>query len=1394
MIHKRLDIKPLNRDKLFASVLQVKREEQQHVQEQLRKSQSSLISATAPAEGEDVAGNVPSGELNGAPNGITNNKKKSQLNEAIELSRHLEFNTTNTTIVTDATGDARNEEIGTQKVETEHAIIIEPSSQAAVNQFQLSTKLRQTNPAGADIDTTTKSNTKYIQFRPVSEEDIRNIESKRLYWKYSGRGAIVSSKAAANAESHVASCACETCQQKAKDAAKIRTFKIVGNSKLIQNILEFHELKKVGSNNNNSGGECNLLWSNQHLRSNVFKTMKKFQKINLFPRSFECTRKDSLATNLNAMVETHGKRHFGFVPECYVWPRERDAVIRAIEKGMSKKQAWILKPAGSSQGRGVFIITRISQLPSEGAGANHDDNWVVERYINNPLLFDGKKFDLRLYVCVTSFHPLRIYIHEEGLVRLATEPYTNDNYSESFVHLTNYAINKKNENYIASQKQRHNDNGNGNDDSSVENEGNESYRRPAKQNSFHDDVDSVLNNLGHKRPLLHSTHHDTHKNVANTNKNSKIGRGIITEESMATTVAPQANKNSDLLEVKWPLSKFNSRMKKLGANLDEVWADIHDIIIKTLISVESKIMTAMEMFVAYPDNLFELFGFDILIDDKMKPWLMEVNFSPSMNTDSPLDYTVKSNVVVDLLNLVGVHNEMVGPMPGVPTVEMDPMTLAIKKLRQKQRKALQAIEAGVPLTGRSVTAFDKTYHILRSGRASGKDQSGDEYGTAKQDDDDNVIISGRISSGRKVTIAQQKMQQMGAAYNIEVITTSSPEQLPQQQSQLPPHPQTQTQPQQAQSQQKSQKKSGKNNTTTPRTTTPRTTTPTPVTSDPTTVTTTTAANSTKVVRIASDDGAEEPAKLARVPSAESRFSVANSSAQNTGSGPPSTPSKRASKGVQAFVVDAESRRKSMMRFEGRDTLRPRYDYAKPNNFRDTYKHQQFMKVVGQVAKETVENVLVIAVAALLDDVEGDLLNTEPSVFWQHENFIECRHLKSRFPLANIHKHKTAINNSKGRGKDNNNNKTSSLIAEEKQMLVRTVQELMRSNSGGFNMIFPSANCHTYFQFFEQERELNVVLAKYFFSLSIVNSNNNNSSHPQQLDVASNAGGESKMADSLMAQHQYSDDRMHQDGFSTQLNPTTASPTSATLPGIDSKDKNLGTGRPSSAQPKARSTLTLDDNPLCPHIPDPAQSYPFVYLDSAPADPLAYSFDLQFDWQSTLRVPYATTVLGYAGSPIPIQQIHQQQVQMSKRGLRKRPSSAAPVLRKSNDGGEMLLKPIRGEARVQFTDPKPRCVSAGPKRPTVDPNVNVTSTGVPSISSEHVSDYLIQSPNDKLSPRNRVVIKVHTPTANAVGESANKAVTEVDISYGNQEPNLDLTMLDSAVINRKWAKALGQSVR
>jgi hypothetical protein len=80
---------------------------------------------------------------------------------------------------------------------------------------------------------------------------------------------------------------------------------------------------------------------------------------------------------------------------------------------------------------------------------------VVQDYLANPHIIEDLKYDLRIYVMLYGLNPVRILIHEQGLARFATEPYEkprNGNMDNMFVHLTNYAINKLNDNFKQNNK------------------------------------------------------------------------------------------------------------------------------------------------------------------------------------------------------------------------------------------------------------------------------------------------------------------------------------------------------------------------------------------------------------------------------------------------------------------------------------------------------------------------------------------------------------------------------------------------------------------------------------------------------------------------------------------------------------------------------------------------------------------------------------------------------------------------------------------------------------------------------------------------------------------------------------------------------------------------------
>jgi tubulin polyglutamylase TTLL6/13 len=75
---------------------------------------------------------------------------------------------------------------------------------------------------------------------------------------------------------------------------------------------------------------------------------------------------------------------------------------------------------------------------------------VAQQYLKNPFLVNGLKLDMRIYSLVLSCDPLRIFIYQEGLVRFCTQAYEapkRDNLASTYMHLTNYAINRRNEDF-----------------------------------------------------------------------------------------------------------------------------------------------------------------------------------------------------------------------------------------------------------------------------------------------------------------------------------------------------------------------------------------------------------------------------------------------------------------------------------------------------------------------------------------------------------------------------------------------------------------------------------------------------------------------------------------------------------------------------------------------------------------------------------------------------------------------------------------------------------------------------------------------------------------------------------------------------------------------------------
>lgn len=105
------------------------------------------------------------------------------------------------------------------------------------------------------------------------------------------------------------------------------------------------------------------------------------------------------------------------------------------------------------------------------------------------------------------------------------------------------------------------------------------------------------------------------------------------------------------------LAEFFQTMKALGYKAHQYWSDIKDIINKTMISGQPHLQHEYRM--AQPNNLsnnmcFEILGFDFMIDNNGKVYLLEINHTPSFTTDTPLDELIKSNLIRDTLLLMNI--------------------------------------------------------------------------------------------------------------------------------------------------------------------------------------------------------------------------------------------------------------------------------------------------------------------------------------------------------------------------------------------------------------------------------------------------------------------------------------------------------------------------------------------------------------------------------------------------------------------------------------------------------------------------------------------------------------------------------------------------------------------
>ncbi|XP_055020644.1 tubulin polyglutamylase TTLL7 [Boleophthalmus pectinirostris] len=310
---------------------------------------------------------------------------------------------------------------------------------------------------------------------------------------------------------------------------------------------------------------ANLIWNDSAVQHEKIAELRNYQRINHFPGMGEICRKDCLARNMSKMIKCQ-PQEYSFIPKTWIFPAEYTQFQNYVKelRRKRKQKTFIVKPANGAMGHGISLIRNCEKLPAQ-------EHFIVQEYLDKPFLMEGYKFDLRIYILVTSCDPLRIFLYNDGLVRMGTEKYhapSEANLSQLYMHLTNYSVNKHNENFERDET-----------------------------------VDK-----GSKRSI----------------------------------------------------SWFTEFLRANDYDVAKFWGDISELVVKTLIVAEPHVLHAYRMCrPGQPPGsdsvCFEVLGFDIILDRKLKPWLLEINRAPSFGTDQRIDYDVKRGVLLNALQLLNIR-------------------------------------------------------------------------------------------------------------------------------------------------------------------------------------------------------------------------------------------------------------------------------------------------------------------------------------------------------------------------------------------------------------------------------------------------------------------------------------------------------------------------------------------------------------------------------------------------------------------------------------------------------------------------------------------------------------------------------------------------------------------
>ena len=162
------------------------------------------------------------------------------------------------------------------------------------------------------------------------------------------------------------------------------------------------------------------------------------------------SHKDELSKHIKRL-KLFFPEEFSFYPQTWILPEEQSQCDEYAQKQKSsgKVATYIMKPDEGAQGEGIYLVQNPRDLTRLKVPS------IVQRYVEKPYLIRGLKFDLRLYVLVVGIDPPEVFLSRIGMARFCTLPYerpTVKNMHKTFMHLTNYSLNKRSKDYVHSEE------------------------------------------------------------------------------------------------------------------------------------------------------------------------------------------------------------------------------------------------------------------------------------------------------------------------------------------------------------------------------------------------------------------------------------------------------------------------------------------------------------------------------------------------------------------------------------------------------------------------------------------------------------------------------------------------------------------------------------------------------------------------------------------------------------------------------------------------------------------------------------------------------------------------------------------------------------------------------